>query len=584
MKKLKRTLGNVLFLLKPYWKYGKPIVLLSVVVDLILYPLFVAAETKIAQAIIEAAQSGRGAAHIAIVALSYLAVILVYWVCGQGQTHLYRTWKDRQLQSNLEREVYEQAVKTDFHYVDNPAYFDNYKQAVEKYPDTTKQTFELTINLIASVFVLATVIGIMAATSFVAVAIALGGIIIASIFRMRLNSNYIKMWEKETPFDRRMGYLTRLLYTKSANNDLRATNATEYILKGFDKAQDGYVNTKKSYRWKQFFNGFMMHFADQISVFLVLVYVAIGLVSGRIESVGVFTTLIAATQAMSGALRSISYYVTDLIAQSQYADKIRNFFELKSEIEPSTDGEAAPDGALTLELKNVSFAYPNSDFALRDISLTIKPNAKIAIVGENGTGKTTLSKLLLRLYDTDSGEILYNGKSIREYDIHALRRKIGVAFQEPQLYALTVRDNMQAYNSASDDELREALKTVGLDIDLDSEVTREFDENGVLLSGGQSQKLGLARLLIGDFGLLLLDEPSSALDPIAEYEMTRLMFEKSKTTTIMVAHRLSTIRYADRIYLIANGSVAEQGTHDELIALGGKYSEMFAKQAENYMN
>jgi ATP-binding cassette subfamily B protein len=142
---------------------------------------------------------------------------------------------------------------------------------------------------------------------------------------------------------------------------------------------------------------------------------------------------------------------------------------------------------------------------------------------------------------------------------------------------------MCVYNKSGDDTLLGVLKTVGLELDLNAEVTREFDEAGVMLSGGETQKLALARLLHGDFGLLLLDEPSSALDPIAEYEMTKLMFERSRTTTIMVAHRLSTIRSADRIYLIANGEVAEQGTHDELIALAGKYAEMFAKQAENYV-
>ena len=122
-----------------------------------------------------------------------------------------------------------------------------------------------------------------------------------------------------------------------------------------------------------------------------------------------------------------------------------------------------------------------------------------------------------------------------------------------------------------------------MNFSLDSEVTREFDDNGVVLSGGQIQKFGLAKLLHGEFGLLLLDEPSSSLDPIAEYELTKLIFEQSRTTTIMVAHRLSTIRNADRIYLMDSSGVAEKGTHDELMARNGKYAEMFAKQAENYV-
>ena len=254
-------------------------------------------------------------------------------------------------------------------------------------------------------------------------------------------------------------------------------------------------------------------------------------------------------------------------------------------IEPST-GEMPPKGPLSLELRDVSFAYPESDFCLKHLSLKIEPGEKIGIVGENGAGKSTMAKLLLRLYDVDSGAILYNGKPIGEWDVHGLRRRVGIAFQDANLYALTLRENLQYYNpEASDERRRKALKTVGLERldDLEKTVSREFLEDGIMLSGGETQRLALARLLMDDFGLMILDEPSSALDPLAEYKMTKLMFDVSNTTTIMIAHRLSTIRDADRIYLISDGEVAEQGTHNELMALNGKYAEMFRKQAENYV-
>jgi ATP-binding cassette subfamily B protein len=242
---------------------------------------------------------------------------------------------------------------------------------------------------------------------------------------------------------------------------------------------------------------------------------------------------------------------------------------------------------LNVSLSDISFAYPNSNFSLRNISLRINAGEKIAIVGENGAGKSTLMKLLLRLYDTDGGDILYNGKRIKDYDVHALRRRVGAAFQTPNVYALTLAENLQTYNRADAERLIAALREIGLSRladKLDEEVTKEFDENGIMLSGGEAQKLALARLLTGDFGLLLLDEPSSALDPIAEHEMTKLLFsQSSRTTTIMVAHRLSTVRNADKIYVIEDGAVAESGTHDELIAKNGKYADMFRKQAENYV-
>ena len=241
---------------------------------------------------------------------------------------------------------------------------------------------------------------------------------------------------------------------------------------------------------------------------------------------------------------------------------------------------------MSLELRDVSFAYPESSFCLKHLNLKIEPGERIGIVGENGAGKSTLAKLLLRLYDPDSGQILYNGRPIGEWDVHELRKRVGIAFQDANLYALTLRENLQYYNlEATDKQRLRALKTVGLDRldDLEKTVSREFVEDGIMLSGGEIQKLALARLLMDDFGLMILDEPSSALDPLAEYKMTKLMFELSNTTTIMIAHRLSTIRDADRIYLISDGEVTECGTHEELMSLDGKYAEMFRKQAENYV-
>lgn len=191
-------------------------------------------------------------------------------------------------------------------------------------------------------------------------------------------------------------------------------------------------------------------------------------------------------------------------------------------------------------------------------------------MGENGAGKTTLTKLLLRLYDVDSGIISVNGRPISSYRIDTLRDKIGIVFQNSMLYALTVRENMTAYTDADDNQLKKSLEDVGLNLNLNTQVTREFDQNGSVLSGGDSQRLCLTRLMHSDFGLIILDEPSSALDPIAEYNIAKLVFNSSPTTTIMIAHRLSTVVDADMIYLLSNGSIIESGTHAQLMEKCGK--------------
>ncbi|NLA88070.1 MAG: ABC transporter ATP-binding protein, partial [Clostridiales bacterium] len=198
-------------------------------------------------------------------------------------------------------------------------------------------------------------------------------------------------------------------------------------------------------------------------------------------------------------------------------------------------------------------------------------------------------KLLLRLYDVNEGDIRINCRSIKEYDIRKLRDAVGIAFQNSSIYSISVADNLRAYRDAEDEKLEEILRKVGLNRILDeggglsATMTHEFDDKGVVLSGGEKQKFALARLLTGSFGLLLLDEPTAALDPIAEYELNKLVLDRTRPeTTIVIAHRLSTIRDADRIYLVDEGRILECGTHHELMRLGGKYAEMFTKQAEKY--
>lgn len=274
-----------------------------------------------------------------------------------------------------------------------------------------------------------------------------------------------------------------------------------------------------------------------------------------------------------------------LVQIQQMAGFLRGFFELDSPIENST-GELPGAEPHSLEFRHVSFSYPSGGFAIKDLDFSVAPGEHIAVVGHNGAGKTTMMKLLLRLYDVSEGEICMDGQPLRHYDVRALRKSIGVAFQESHDYAMSLRENLQLYADADDEALRAALRHAGLERleeSLDTDLTREFDENGSVLSGGEKQKLALARLFCADFGLMLLDEPSAALDPLAEYELMQSLMTLAKgRTVVMVAHRLSTVRHMDRILVIDGGRLAEEGTHEELMARNGIYAEMFRKQGENY--
>jgi ATP-binding cassette subfamily B protein len=578
----RRTLSNLLFLLRPWWRHGKlyiALMLIKYIVDTVGQVAIITSPAAIVGAVV----AQRPLAEVLTAAAVYFGIFLASSIVALAIPAVYTDWKETYIEAAIQREILANAQTADYRHLDDPEYFNSFQIAAKEMAGTSKYALILLFSFIGTGMSLAAMIAVVSQAGVAIVAITLAGLAVSSFFEARYNRAYAEVTPAVAPHDRVMGYAHRAFSLKANASDIRATRVGDAIFDKYDAAQ-----AKRTAIYKRIYfkanilqaGGFIMRRFTQLCV---LVYIAYGLLSGRIADVGLYATLIAAAEEISIATQNALFSSFNLLRRATTGGQARTFFEIKSDIETQTTGDAPPDGAFSLDLRGVSFTYPNADFRLKNLNISIAPGEKIAIVGENGAGKTTLSKLLLRLYDAGNGEILYNGKSIRDYNIHALRRRIGVAFQDPQLYALTVRENMCVYNKSDDDVLRAVLKTVGLDLDLDAEVTREFDESGVMLSGGEAQKLGLSRLLHGEFGLLLLDEPSSALDPIAEYEMTKLMFDSSKTTTIMIAHRLSTIRSADRIYLIADGGVAEQGTHDELIALGGKYAEMFNKQAENYV-
>ena len=247
----------------------------------------------------------------------------------------------------------------------------------------------------------------------------------------------------------------------------------------------------------------------------------------------------------------------------------------------------------SLELRNVSFAYEGQEQnVLSDINLKMNAGEKIAIVGHNGAGKTTLIKLLQRLYDPD-GEILLNGENIRNYRLSSYRSMFGTVFQDYQLFATSVAENVLLRGGVTEKDkvtVKEALKKAGicekielLSKSVDTIVTKEFDSEGAVFSGGEAQKISIARIFAGSHEIVIMDEPTSALDPIAEQEMYRNMFEACNgKTVILISHRLSSATMADRVYMFENGRIIEQGTHAELIALNAKYADMWHKQADVY--
>ncbi len=304
---------------------------------------------------------------------------------------------------------------------------------------------------------------------------------------------------------------------------------------------------------------------------------------------GGFALAVTASWRVSAALKTLFNAFTDLSKHSLYIDKLRVFLDTKTAV-PS--GDKQPGDFERIEFCHVGFAYADGTPVLRDVSFRVDKGRKIALVGYNGAGKTTLIKLLMRFYDVTDGAILYNGADIRGYDLTAYRAKIAAVFQDYKILAATVAENVAGGACFAEDRprvtaaLNEATfgdRLAKMDDGIDTPLTREFDERGVNLSGGEAQKIAIARAFFRRAAVTVMDEPSAALDPVAEYELnTHIRETLEGDTVIFISHRLSTTRDADEIFVLDGGSVAEHGSHDALMRRGGIYASLFNLQAEKY--
>ena len=586
MKRAKALCSDMLFLIRPVWKHGRLLVILQLLGSVIAYPLGLLATVSVAQAVIDRILAGGTMAAVLGVVGVYFLVYAVSWLLQSGVSGFYTSWKQEAVTRKIDKDIFQQALRTDYRWLDDPAYFQKLTLALTNYSGLGYNALRLSATFLGSITGSVAMIGVISQTGPALALIVLFFVVASMLFKTRSSKLIAEQLPAYTKVVQKEGYVSRIYQDPGRAAELKSTRLPGKLDRLFEESTGEFTKIYRSIMNRDGLLSMGSAWTTKLADYAVILYAAFGLLTGRVASVGVFATLIASAAALSNSVSGLASlsYISVQIRES--AKLLRSFYELDSPIENST-GEMPSEGACALEFRHVGFSYPSGSFALRDLDFSVAPGEHIAIVGENGAGKTTMMKLLLRLYDVNEGEIRIDGHPLSYYDVRALRRSIGVAFQESHDYAMSLRENLQFYADAADETLREALRRAGLaqlEDSLDTDLTREFDEAGAVLSGGEKQKLALARLFCADFGLLLLDEPSAALDPLAEYElMQSLMTLAEGKTVVMVAHRLSTVRHMDRILVIDRGRLAEEGTHEELMARNGIYAEMFRKQGENYV-
>lgn len=334
------------------------------------------------------------------------------------------------------------------------------------------------------------------------------------------------------------------------------------------------------------------YFAAAVNMILEVVsYITIGwkVIAGTI-GIGDFSMYISTMASFTSAMTDVMQSILDMKQFSGYYDALEQYMNIPSTMYGGKLG--APESFHTLTFENVSFKYQGQDtYALRNISQEIRFGERIAIVGENGAGKSTFIKLVCRLYEPTEGRILLDGTDIRDYSYDSYMKLIGAVFQDFRLFSFSMRENLIFdRQGVSDSELINLLEESGLsaklediDYNLDRSIYKNFDETGFEPSGGEGQKIAIARAVFKNAPIVVLDEPTSAMDPRAEYELYQRFHKMVEgKTAFFISHRMSSTKFCDRIVVINRGRITEQGTHEELMRENGNYAELFRMQAQFY--
>lgn len=487
----------------------------------------------------------------------------------------------------------EKAEKLDFSCFDDTEFYNQYTRAMYETDGRCISVFDTFISFLSKIVTLFTVMTVLAVLS--PLIILLCALLVALNFGLNKVKNKLDyQYDRQlTPFRRKVEYLKKIFYEPQYAQEVRMGRLGGLMRKKFDAAIEDMMKIDRDYCWPNALLSAGFNSVGYILTFSVMLIACLQISAGLL-SIGGFAALLNGAEQLFMGFYGLLGSVTEMELHSKYIDNFKTIIHYEAQIETAEQHKALCDREGNIELKNVYFAYPrHTEYALKNVSLSIPKGKKIAIVGYNGAGKSTLVKLLLRLYDPSSGEILWNHNSYSAYHTSDLRRNYSVVFQNYQCYALSVEENITLSENLSDEEkakLIQAEKISGIDKKIDSLpekgrtcMSKEFDESGVPFSGGEQQKVAISRAFYEDRNVIILDEPSSALDPIAEYEMILSMKELTRDkTVIMISHRLSAIRMFDEIYVMVKGEIAEHGSHEELMKLSGKYAEMFTKQASNY--
>ncbi len=540
--------------------------------------------------IIDEVQRGGDPKKIIFGLVAMLGVIVACEIFTNIFYELFVHREREKLDLGIQSMFYKKAAELDMARYDDPGYYSDFILSIENTADNLRSILNLVRGYVEQIISFIAISAIMLTIDPICLLIVLVSVALFIPVGRYTGSLQTKRREAVTEKHRRGDYFARIFYLPDYAGEVRTSGVYPLLRKRFNESADDVINTQRKYVKKLDWLFFAQEFTVQVVGFMLILSLYIGyqtIVTGNMSAGDFVATFNGAVQIGSAILYLTVYSLRNFTERSKMIEKCRNFLAETANIK---DGEHIAECGKpeTISVKNITFAYEGSDKdCINNVSFEIKPGEKIALVGYNGAGKTTLTNLLLRLYDVGGGSIEIGGRDIREETVDSHRARFAAVFQDFCIFGATVGENVALQKDYDSQRVLDALKLAGFTKDLpngaDTILLREFDDEGLMLSGGEQQKLAIARVFYKQCPYIILDEPSANLDPVSEYELNQAISRNCEDrTVIFISHRLSTTRHADRILMLENGRIIESGSHDELMALDGKYAYMFRLQAEKY--
>jgi ATP-binding cassette subfamily B protein len=531
-------------------------------------------------------------AHVAVLVALAAATALLGALAKSAETAVAEIQREL-VNDHAHAVVHSKAVELDLEYYENPAYYQTLHRAQAEAPQRTATIPANLLQVGRGAVSLAAVAALLLAFNWWVALVLVVGDLPGALVRIRAAWQLYHWQRQRTGAEMRARYFGMVLSLGAYAQEIRLFGLGPLFIERFRLLRDGLRRERQQLAVRRLTAELAAHAAATLAMYAAYAFVAFQVLAGAL-TLGDLVMYFAAFQRGQGYLQELLFGLARLYEDNLFLSNVSEFLALEQSVPEPADPLPVPKPLRAgIEFDHVDFRYAGaSRLALDDVSFRVRPGERIAIVGPNGSGKTTLVKLICRLYDPSAGQITADGIPLPRFAKAAWRQEISVLFQEYGQYSLTARENIWIGNPASprdDPRIVAAARRSGADAAIErlplgyETVLGKYLEDGGELSVGEWQKLALARADLRAAQIVVLDEPTAALDALAEEGLLRVFWQVARDRiTIIISHRLSTVRMADRIYVLAEGRIVEVGTHDKLLRRGGTYAELYAAQAQHY--